>query len=191
MNLLNRIASKRKDAEERPIMFATRNLGGIVVKRALVEAKLDDTYKSVRDATYGITFSGTLHQGGNFAKLGDIAVSIVRGVLRNPSNSFMEALIKDSLFSNDLADDYFRYSLEDYHILSFFETILMRNCGQATYATVGLAYLYLPHSRTVLTHEHLLPASNVFAADLAYKMAKFFMVFGKSEGAKGLAAQAF
>lgn len=121
INLLNRIASKRDESEERPIVFVAHSLGGIVVKRALVEAKLDDSYKSIREATYGIAFFGTPHQGGNFAKLGEIAASITRGVLRNPSNTFMEALKKDSLFSDTLVGD-FRHQLEDYYVLSFFET---------------------------------------------------------------------
>ncbi|MCJ1383288.1 hypothetical protein MMC17_006401 [Xylographa soralifera] len=140
INLLNRIASKREDAEDRPIIFVTHSLGSIVVKRALVEAKLDDTYKSVRAATYGIAFFSTPHQGGDFAKLEDIATSIVRGILRKPSNSFLEALTRDSLFSNNLADD-FRHSLEDYYVLSFFETLPMGKSGlivDKKSATLGL-----------------------------------------------------
>ena len=128
INLLNRIASKRDDDDNRPIVFVAHSLGGIVVKRALVEAKLDDSYKSIREATYGIAFFGTPHQGGNFAKLGDIAASIVRGVLRNPSNTFMEGLKKDSLFSDTLVGD-FRHQLEDYHVLSFFETLPVGKLG--------------------------------------------------------------
>ncbi|KAA6411567.1 MAG: hypothetical protein FRX48_04847 [Lasallia pustulata] len=143
INLLNRIASKREHAEERPIVFVAHSLGGIVVKRALVEAKLDDSYKSIREATYGIAFFGTPHQGGNFAKLGDIAASIIRGVLRNPSSTFMEALKKDSLFSDTLVGD-FRHQLEDYHVLSFFETLPMGRLGlivDQKSATLGLAGL--------------------------------------------------
>ncbi|SLM40155.1 P-loop containing nucleoside triphosphate hydrolase [Lasallia pustulata] len=143
INLLNRIASKREEAEERPIVFVAHSLGGIVVKRALVEAKLDDSYKSIREATYGIAFFGTPHQGGNFAKLGDIAASIIRGVLRNPSSTFMEALKKDSLFSDTLVGD-FRHQLEDYHVLSFFETLPMGRLGlivDQKSATLGLAGL--------------------------------------------------
>jgi hypothetical protein len=128
VNLLNRLASKREDAEERSIIFVAHSLGGIIVKRALVEAKLDDAYKAIRDATYGIAFFGTPHQGGNFAKLGDIAASIVRGVLHNPKNTFMEALKKDSLFSDTLVDD-FRHQLEDYYVLSFYETLQMGKMG--------------------------------------------------------------
>lgn len=128
INLLNRIASKRGEAEERPIVFVAHSLGGIVVKRALVEAKLDDSYKSIREATYGIAFFGTPHQGGNFVKLGEIAASITRGVLRNPSNTLMEALKKDSLFSDTLVGD-FRHQLEDYYVLSFYETRPIRKLG--------------------------------------------------------------
>ena len=122
INLLNRIVSKREEAEERPIVFVAHSLGGIIVKRALVEAKLDDSYKSLREATYGIAFFSTPHRGGNYAKLGDIAASITRGLIRNPSITFMEALKKDSLFSDTLVED-FRHQLEDYYVLSFFETL--------------------------------------------------------------------
>ncbi|QKX60478.1 uncharacterized protein TRUGW13939_07623 [Talaromyces rugulosus] len=152
VNLLNRLASKREDAEERPIIFVAHSLGGIIVKWALVEAKLDDNYKAIRDATYGIAFFGTPHQGGNFAKLGDIAASIVRVVLHNPKNTFMEALKKDSLFSDNLVDD-FRHQLEDYHVLSFYETLQMGNLGlivDKKSTTLGLA--------DVLSHQ-ILPKS--------------------------------
>ncbi|MCJ1281741.1 Serine active site containing protein 1 [Xylographa opegraphella] len=121
MNLLNRIASKREDVEERPIIFVTHSLGGIVVKRALVEAKLDKTYDFVHRSTYGVVFFGTPHRGSSHAKLGDIAASIVCNVLRKPSNNFLIALTKDSLFSNNLTKD-FRHSLEDIYVLSFYET---------------------------------------------------------------------
>lgn len=103
VNLLNRLPDKRKDAEERPIIFVTHNLGGIVVKRALVEATLDYTYKHIRDATLGIAIFGTPYHGGNLVKLGGIAASIVRAVLRNPANTFMQALKKDCLVSRPRA----------------------------------------------------------------------------------------
>ena len=93
-----------------------------MVKQALVEAKFDDSYKSLREVIYGIAFFGTPHHGGNFAKLGNIAAFIPKGILRNPSNSFTEALKKDLLFFNTFIED-FRHQLKDYYILSFFETI--------------------------------------------------------------------
>ena len=142
VNLLNRLEQKRENVFNRPIIFVAHSLGGIIVKRALVEAKHDDTYQDIRKATYGIAFFGTPHQGGNFATLGDVAASIVRGVLLNPKNSFMEALKRDSLFSQTLIDD-FRHRLEDYHILSFYETLPMGSLGLVSwfsfvYSTVKL-----------------------------------------------------
>jgi hypothetical protein len=98
------------------------------MSKALVHAKLDDTYRAIRDATYGIAFFGTPHQGGNFTKLGDIASTIARGVLRNPKNTFMEALKADTLFADDLIKD-FRQQLEDYYVLSFFETLPFKKLG--------------------------------------------------------------
>lgn len=93
-----------------------------------MDSKLDDTYKAIREATYGIVFFGTPHQGGNFAKLGDIASKIMRAVLRNEENTFMEALKVDSLFADDLIQD-FRHQLEDYYVLSFFETRGFKKLG--------------------------------------------------------------
>jgi hypothetical protein len=96
--------------------------------KALIEAKLNDSYQAIRNATYGIAFFGTPHQGGNFAKLGDIASTIARTVLQNPKNTFMEALKSDSLFANDLIED-FRHQLDDYYILSFYETVPYNKLG--------------------------------------------------------------
>ncbi len=96
--------------------------------QALVSAKLDETYSSIRDATYGIAFFGTPHQGGNGAKLGQIAATIAGAFLRNPKNTFLEALKKDSLFANDLIKD-FRHQLEDYYVLSFHETLPYKKLG--------------------------------------------------------------
>ena len=77
---------------------------------------------------YGILFFGTPHQGGNCASLGGVAASIARLSLRNPTNSFMEALKIDSLFADDLVQD-FRQQLEDYNVLSFYETLPFKKLG--------------------------------------------------------------
>ncbi|KAI9764543.1 MAG: hypothetical protein M1840_008369 [Geoglossum simile] len=129
-NLLNRLNGKRRmqDAMDRPIIFICYSLGGLIVKRALVTAKVADIYLPIRNATYGIVFFGTPHQGGNCTSLGGIAASIARLSLRNPSNSFMEALKADSLFADDLVQD-FRQQLEDYYVLSFYETLPFKKLG--------------------------------------------------------------
>ena len=106
VNLLNKLASKHKDAKERLIIFVAYSLGSIIVKQALVKAKLNNSYKTIRDATYGIAFFSTPYQGGNLAKLRDIVASIVREVLWNLKNTFIKALKKDSLFLDNLVDDF-------------------------------------------------------------------------------------
>ncbi|KAK7431277.1 hypothetical protein QQZ08_002048 [Neonectria magnoliae] len=130
-NLLNRLKGKRKNAMERPIIFICHSLGGLIVKRALIISKATDTYKSIQNATYGIAFIATPHRGGNHAALGNIAATIARYALKNPPNTFMEALKKDSLFADDLVQD-FRQHLEDYYILSFFGTQPMKKYGLIT-----------------------------------------------------------
>lgn len=100
----------------------------LTVSQALVEAKLNDMYRNIREATRGLAFFATPHRGGNYAKLGDIAAKIARTVLKNQPNTFLDSLQKDSLFSEDLQDD-FRHQVENYSILSFFETRPMDNIG--------------------------------------------------------------
>lgn len=68
-----------------------------------------------------MVFFATPHRGGEFAKLGSIAAKIVKAIYRNPTNTFMEALEKDSLFGDNITHD-FRNMLEDYYVLSFYET---------------------------------------------------------------------
>ncbi|KAH6671182.1 hypothetical protein B0J14DRAFT_595495 [Halenospora varia] len=139
VNLLNRLVNKRANTEERPIIFVAHSLGGIVVKRALVEAKLDHSYKCIRDATFGIAFFSTPHHGSNLGNLGYIAASIARAIFRNPKNTFMETLKKDSLFADEAND--FRHQLENYHILSFYETLPTGKFGiivDKKSATLGL-----------------------------------------------------
>ena len=99
----------------------------------MIEAKVNDKYASIREATYGIAFFGTPHQGGNNAKLGDIAATICRGVIQNPQNTFMEALKKDSLFSKELVED-FKHQLEDYYVLSFYETLPFKKLGLVSHS---------------------------------------------------------
>jgi hypothetical protein len=127
-NLLNLISVERGGNNRRPIVFIAHSLGGIVVKRALVEAQLDRSYNDIRSATHGIAFFGTPHRGGRNTKIGDVVATVVRRILRNPDNTFLEALKKDSLFAESLQKD-FQHQLEDYKIISFYETRRMGTLG--------------------------------------------------------------
>ncbi|EXJ53772.1 uncharacterized protein A1O5_13021 [Cladophialophora psammophila CBS 110553] len=142
VNLLDRFNAQRRQVDpHRPIIFIAHSLGGIVVKRALVEAKLNDKYASIRKATFGLVFFATPHRGGRHAQLGDIAADIARCILRNQKNTFMDNLKYNSLFSEHLQDE-FRHQYEDYQILSFYETLPMGPLGlivDKQSATLGLS----------------------------------------------------
>ena len=96
--------------------------------KALVHAKLDDAYDQIRKSTFGLVFFGTPHRGGNGAYLGGIASDIARAVLGNPNSKFMEALKKDSLFTDILVQS-FRHISSDFLILSFYETRPFKKFG--------------------------------------------------------------
>ena len=89
--------------------------------QALVEANVVPRYKSVRNATYGIVFFSTPHQGGEAGSLGKIASKIVQATMPDTKSSFLDALESDSLFANTVVED-FRSQLEEYKVISFYET---------------------------------------------------------------------
>lgn len=65
---------------------------------------------------------GTPHRGGNNATLGKIAAHIATASLSSLSNDFMESLSRNSLLTEERSE-LFRHQLEDYYILSFYETL--------------------------------------------------------------------
>lgn len=88
----------------------------------------NDQYAPIRKATYGLVFFGTPHQGGNHAGLGEVAASIGRGILRNPSNDYLNALKQNSFFAVALRRD-FQLHQEDFHVLTYYETLPMPRVG--------------------------------------------------------------
>ncbi|KAF8526926.1 hypothetical protein BU17DRAFT_82378 [Hysterangium stoloniferum] len=66
--LLSRLAMNRRGIEDRPIIFVAHNVGGIILKSALIagySCHKDHlySYRQVYDATIGIIYLGTPHQG--------------------------------------------------------------------------------------------------------------------------------
>jgi hypothetical protein len=57
---------------------------------------------------------------------------VARAVLQNPDNTFMEALKKDSLFADNIIED-FKHQLENFFIVNFFETLPYKNMGLVGY----------------------------------------------------------
>ncbi|KAF8530880.1 hypothetical protein BDD12DRAFT_767720, partial [Trichophaea hybrida] len=122
--LLERLSASRASpqARIRPIIFVGHSLGGLLIKQALVNAKLNwKVYSSIRESTRGLVFFGTPHQGGNGVTLGKIAVNIVTTLGGKVSNDLLLYLEKDSVLTQNTNDD-FRHQVEDYRFVSFFET---------------------------------------------------------------------
>jgi len=115
-------------------IFVAHSLGCLVVKQALVTAKNNDTYKDIRDATYGLVFFAVPHQGGHGATLGAIAKNIIVSLTGESRNDLLESLRQNSLFQENQAN-LFKHQLEDYHIVSIFEdqpTKFTKFFGRAT-----------------------------------------------------------
>ncbi|KAI1390113.1 uncharacterized protein F4822DRAFT_224746 [Hypoxylon trugodes] len=127
-NLLSQLDELRRGDPHRPLIFICHSLGGIIVKRALVLAKTDNTYEALGRSTFGVAFFGTPHRGGKHAGIGDIIAKVVRAILGNPGNTFMGALKEDSPFLKIITDD-FRQLLENFQILSFYETRPLTRLG--------------------------------------------------------------
>ncbi|RFU27200.1 hypothetical protein B7463_g9151, partial [Scytalidium lignicola] len=76
-------------------------------------------------STFGLVFFGTPHAGAtDEAKVvfGKICARVAKKVIGHPQNDIMEALEKNSLFS-DILQENWRHQLERYQILSFYEGI--------------------------------------------------------------------
>ncbi|KAH8691538.1 hypothetical protein BGW36DRAFT_388505 [Talaromyces proteolyticus] len=68
-NLLAALRRKRPgEARRRPLIFIGHSLGGIVIKQALITAKIrSQQYKDILESTWHLIFLGTPHQGSLFA----------------------------------------------------------------------------------------------------------------------------
>ncbi|KAL3480031.1 hypothetical protein BJX99DRAFT_254916 [Aspergillus californicus] len=205
-NLLNRLWLERQGCKDRPIIFIAHSLGGILIKEALVQAKLGNTCGSIRTATYGIAFFGTPHRGSHLAKMGETVAKAVRAFLRTPNNTFINALKEDDLYANELSAN-FQQLLEDYKYINFYETLPLRSLGiivEKKSATFGL-----PDSREMTValagdHEsicryrsdedvnyiHMSALISKFAA-IAMKESDESSLFGYSDGGSTLVAEAY
>jgi len=89
---------------------------------------MGEDFKSIPEATCGIAFFATPHQGSDIGKLGEIAAIISKEVNQNSSDSLLESMKKDSLYSDDLANQ-FRHQLFNYYFLSFYERLRSKETG--------------------------------------------------------------
>jgi hypothetical protein len=99
------------------------------------------TALSLSKCRYGIVFFGTPHRGGNHAQAGNVVARIARAILRSENNSLIEALRKDTFFSNIGRKD-FQEGIEDFYYISFYEDKAIPGLGYVSnHATNNVAIL--------------------------------------------------
>jgi len=121
-DLLTCLVDKREEEDEitRPIIFVGHSLGGIVIKQALFQAKIEPQYQAISEATVGIIFLGTPHRGSEKAAYGKVLAEVATKVMHNPSPALVNALQANSEALMRLTTD-FRFQLPKYRICSFYE----------------------------------------------------------------------
>ncbi|EXJ89617.1 hypothetical protein A1O3_02684 [Capronia epimyces CBS 606.96] len=121
-SLLASLVDKREEPEEiqRPLIFIAHSLGGIVVKQALLQARLESRYHCIKDATRGLIFLGTPHRGSEKATYGKVLANVAQFVTSRPPARLLKALETNSATLQRLTAD-FRHQLPDYQVYSFYE----------------------------------------------------------------------
>ncbi|KAI3261316.1 hypothetical protein DTO003C3_9931 [Penicillium roqueforti] len=121
LNLLDMERGPQMGSVPPKVIFIGHSLGGLVIKQALLNAKEDPKYTSIRSATSGLVFFGTPHRGAKAVELGKIAARVARFVSKgHASNDLLNCLEFNSLFTRQMTDR-FRHQLEDYRVVSFIE----------------------------------------------------------------------
>ncbi|KFY10411.1 hypothetical protein V492_05039 [Pseudogymnoascus sp. VKM F-4246] len=130
LGLLNDLKGGRisKTDQARPIIFICHSMGGIVVKNALITAKLDDRdFGTITKSVVGIAFLATPHRGSSQAEFPALLASAVNITLTGTSryvgsmrSDLIKSLEKDSEGLNDISTN-FRNQMRDIKIASFTE----------------------------------------------------------------------
>ncbi|KAI9658781.1 MAG: hypothetical protein M1821_002341 [Bathelium mastoideum] len=122
--LLEDLRIERKGDEGRPIIFLAHSLGGILAEQALVNAYNSAKYKSIYEATSGLAFFGTPHNGGNqtLVALGSAAARVATMLHLQPDSDMGEALKSGSLYT-DILKEFWRERLLDFDLVSFWEGV--------------------------------------------------------------------
>ncbi|KAN0066955.1 vegetative incompatibility protein HET-E-1 [Elaphomyces granulatus] len=125
--LLGCLVDKREEDDEkaRPIIFVGHSLGGIVIKQALFQAKIEPQYQMISDVTVGIIFLGTPHRGSEKASYGEVLAKVATEVMHKPAPALVRALRANSEALMRLTTD-FRFQMSQYQVCSFYEMKPMR-----------------------------------------------------------------
>ncbi|EXL93287.1 P-loop containing nucleoside triphosphate hydrolase protein [Fusarium oxysporum II5] len=127
-NLLEVISNERGDDLERPILLLGHNLGGLLIKQALINAHSNPGYIAIKDATAGLVFFGT-PQDNVAQKLGETAVLIAKDLGLRTEDDVVKSLQTATIFSEL---ESWKHQVLEYNIVSFWgssDTVVSRECA--------------------------------------------------------------
>lgn len=129
-SLLECLKGERRSEEQlkRPTIFICHSMGGIIVKEALVLAKIEDElFENIRISVKGILFLATPHRGSGSTQFPSVVTGIANLALTGTSrfvgrmrSDLIENLKKDSKVLEDIATN-FRKQTNSFQIASFIE----------------------------------------------------------------------
>lgn len=91
----------------RPIYFIPHSLGGLVVEQALLHCiGADPSLHAIADASAGILFMGTPHEGAHLAKWGSTLRSLIPDRFRKVNGNILNVLRTDSILCKRLEESF-------------------------------------------------------------------------------------
>ena len=124
----------RKQAIARRRIFICHSFGGLLVKRALIEASLDLRSVDVLKYASGILFFGTPHRGSSSADSALNLAKIIRVIpgLRRANQGLLREFRRNSSELNETNQMFNRVAAESMLIASFYETQFTKHVGIVT-----------------------------------------------------------
>ncbi|KAK3328706.1 hypothetical protein B0H66DRAFT_596327 [Apodospora peruviana] len=103
----------------RNLIFVAHSFGGLVVKRALVQAQASRDFGHIAEHTKSIFFLGTPHRGTSFGSWGWLAAQALQPLGSNPL--LLANLEYDSISLHDFHKEFMAIAQDDLCVFNFFE----------------------------------------------------------------------
>ncbi|KAI1487334.1 hypothetical protein F5X96DRAFT_672759 [Biscogniauxia mediterranea] len=102
-----------------PIVFVVHSMGGLVFKKAYLEAQFDNRYKTIIQSTKAVIFLATPHRGSD---LSEFLNKLLSASFRNSAKHYISELGKQGSFIKT-TNEQFRHLAARLQIFSFYETL--------------------------------------------------------------------
>ncbi|KAM0548837.1 hypothetical protein ACHAPJ_009693 [Fusarium lateritium] len=140
------LQQQRREDPNRPLIFVTHSLGGILVKVALIKSKSSRQPKllPIFESTKGIVFLGTPHSGSKSATWGLLATNLAKFALQGSNQKVLRGLVPNSELLETFSEQ-FRQLLDEggFSVHSFYET-------QTMSTLYGIEDVVVPYSSATL-----------------------------------------